>query len=334
MTLTEKLDAVTNSPGEPWRLTFDNIPDEEFVDGLRLSTDCPARRLIEPMDPERFHEFPEQLGRRGHGIERVLQEWMRDQFGVIAEREIVVPWWYGESHLDMWIEQPSPAFDTNGQSLVLEVKANKEAQIKPENCRQMQRQLYAVELAVAEGKQLRYRTLVDGEWVWRRLDPARLLEAQWRLFVVDPLTWNVPDPRGVRVSLTDDRRAELDAEWQAMRDFMALSSGARQWNIETPSKMPACTCGKCFRPELQELDEECAEHAALYLQAQEESAFAVSEQELQRDWLLERLAQGLPDSEGAPFVGHGFRVTVSKPTKKGTRSVRVTRSDAKVGPTL
>lgn len=327
-------DAVTSSPGDPWQLTYDDMPDEEFVDGLRLSTDCPARRLIEPLDAERYHEFPLHLGHRGHGFERILQEWLQHRFDLRSAREIVVPWEFGESHLDLYLPVAAPAFDAPG-AVQLELKANKDAQVKPENIRQVQRQLYAVELAADAGKQLRVRVRTDdGEWVWRRLDPMQLLEAQWRVLVIDPTTWRIPDPRGVRVTLKDDRRAELDAEWQAMRDFMQLSSGARQWNIETPSKMPACTCGKCFRPELQELDEECAEHAALYLQAQEEAAFAVSEQELQRDWLLERLAQGLPPTEGAPFAGNGFAVTVSKPTAKGTRSVRVRRSDAKPGPAL
>ena len=322
------------TPDNIWHLTFDNIPDEEFVDGLRLSTDCLARRLIEPMDADRYHEFPEALGRRGHGIERVLQEWLLERFGVVVEREVVVPWSYGESHLDFWIPKPEPAFDTGGRALVVEVKANKEAMIKPENARQVKRQIYAVELAADQGKQLRYRTRVDGEWKWVRVDPMALLEAQWRILVVDPTTWNVPAPDGVRISLTDDDRIELAAQWAAMDEFMALSTGAQRWNIESASKMPTCTCQKCFRPELQELDEECAEHAALYLEAQQEAKFAADAQNLERDWLLERLSHGLPDGEGAPFAGNGYAVTISKPTAKGTRSVRVRESDAKAVPLL
>lgn len=325
---------ITTSPSDPWELTYDDLPDEEFVDGLRLSIDCVCCRLIAPLDPDRYHDFPECLGNRGHGFERILQEWMRKKFGVQSHRELVVPWAYGESHLDLFLPVAAPAFDAPG-SLQIELKANREAQVKPENVRQMHRQMYAVELAADAGKQLRYRSRdADGEWRWHRLDPMALLEAQWRLVVIDPGTWRVPDPRGVQVRLTDERRAELAIEWQHMADFMQLSAGQRQWNINLPHRMPACTCGKCFRPELQELDEECAEHAALYLEAQQEAKFAQDAQNLERDWLLERLSHGLPDGEGAPFAGNGYAVTISKPTAKGTRSVRVRESDAKAVPLL
>jgi hypothetical protein len=328
-------DTVTSSPGDPWQLTYDDMPDEDFVDGLRLSTDCPARRLIEPLDPDRYHEFPEHLGHRGHGFERILQEWLLARFGLEAQREIVVPWEYGESHLDLFLPIGAPAFDVP-RSLQIELKANKDAQVKPENVRQVHRQLYVVELAADAGKSLRLRVRdADGQWRWQRKDPSELLEAQWRVLVIDPSTWRIPDPRGVRVFLTDDRRRELDEEWAQIRAFMQLGSSVRKWNIETPTAMPACTCGKCFRPELRELDEECAEHASVYLDAQREVSFATAEQDLQRDWFLHRMAGQLPELEGGTFAGHGFAVTISKPhAKTGTRSVRVRQSDAKPTPMI
>lgn len=329
------MEAVTTTPGEPWELTYDDMPDEEFVDGLRLSTDCVCCRLIAPLDPDRFHDFPEVLGNRGHGFERILQEWLLRRYGVVAHREIVVPWQFGESHLDLWMPKPEPAFDTGGRALQLELKANKDAQVKTENVRQVHRQLYAVELAADAGRMLRMRVRgEDGAWRWQRVDPSALLEAQWRIAVIDPTTWRIPDPRGVQVKLSDERRAELAVEWQQMRDFMALPVNTMRWNIEIPERMPKCTCGKAFRPELRELDEECAEHASVYLEAQQEASFACDEQELQRDWLLGRLGKNLPADEGAPFVGHGFAVTVSKPNAKGTRSVRVRRSQAKAAPQI
>lgn len=327
-------DGVTTNPGEPWQLTYDDMPDEDFVDGLRLSTDCPARRLIEPLDPDRYHEFPEHLGHRGHGFERILQEWLLARYGIRALRETVVPWEFGESHLDLFLPTAAPAFDVPG-GLQVELKANKDAQVKPENVRQVQRQLYVVELAADAGKQLRLRVRDDaGEWRWRTLDPVQLLEAQWRIVVIDPTTWRIPDPRGVRVLLTEERRAELDAEWETMRTFMRLSPSVMRWNIEYPEKMPPCSCGKCFRPELRELDEECAEHAQLYLEAQQEEVFAVDAKDLERDWLLARLVKSLPPTEGGSFAGNGYAVTVSKPSPKGTRSVRVRRSDAKPTPMI
>lgn len=330
-------DTVTSNPGEAWQLTYDDMPDDEFVDGLRLSTDCPARRLIEPLAPDRYHEFPEHLGHRGHGFERILQEWLQHQFGLSSIRELVVPWEYGESHLDLLLPAAAPAFDAPG-AVQLELKANKDAQVKPENVRQVQRQMYAVELAADAGLSLRARVRRDGVWQWIRIDPVQLLEAQWRVLVIDPSTWRIPDPRGVRVLLSDARRAELAEEWQAMRSFMLLSPNVMRWRIESANDMArlgaACTCGKCFRAELQALDEECAEHAAVYLQAQEEASFAKDEQDLQRKWLLQRLAPGLPEAEGAPFLGHGFRVTISKPNPKGVRSVRVTRAEGEAPPLL
>lgn len=327
--------AVQTNAGDRWQLEYDDLPDEEFPDGLRLSTDCLARRLIEPLERERYHEFPEPLSKRGHGFERVLQEWLFKKHGVVAHREIVVPWDYGESHLDLWIPRPSPAFDTDGLRLQLELKANKEAQVKPENVRQVHRQIYAVELCAEAGKMLRLRVRdADGEWQWHELDPVYLLDAQWRVMVIDPLTWAIPDSRGVRVSLTDDRRRELAAEWDVMREFMARSIGSQKWDIHSSTKMPPCTCSKCFRPELLELDEDAAEHAALFLEAHAEVSFADDEKRLQSNWLIERLAPALPDDEGGSFAGHGFKVTVKKPTAKGTRSVIVTRSEAQALPNL
>lgn len=326
---------ATDTSIEPWQLVFDDMPSDGFPDGLRLSTDCLARRVIEPIEPDRYIDFPEHLGHRGHGFERIMQEWLLARFGVHAIREVVVPWSYGESHLDLLLVDPREAFDSEGRPVQVELKANKDAQVRSENVRQVQRQMYVMEAALKDGRALRYpRRGDDGEWGWATVDPAVYAEAQWRILVIDPTTWRIPDPRGVKVTLSDERRAELDVEWETMRRFMSLKKGDMEWAIEWQGKMARlgieCRCGKCFRPPLEELPKEVVEHAALYYEAGQEEATAKQEKEHRRDLikeLLPQLVKHAPDKldrSGRSLVGGGWKVTLAK-----DGSIRVRPSDAK-----
>lgn len=348
---------IDDGPPDVWQLTYDDRPEDAFPDGLRLSTDCVARRIIEPLDPERYFAFPEHLGHRGHGFERVVQEWLIERLDAVAVlREIVVPWEYGESHLDLLVD-PSTAARvwgcTHGGWLLLELKANKEAQVKTENIRQVQRQAFAVERAVAAGKRIRYQeritvapvTLDDGfgtpdavarsttSWEWRTIPLEVMANLEYRILVVDPTTWRVPNPKGVRVTITDERRAELEAEWATMIE--AMSRGAKQLrhDIEWPGKIATCTCGKCD-PEQQvfELPTSVVEAAHRYLHAMEEEADAKAAKALEASIIkpaIEKLIERWPDllEKKQTFVGGGVKVTRSK-----TGSLRVTPSDAKPTP--
>lgn len=350
------MNAVTTNLSEPWQLTYDDMPEEEFADGLRISIDCLAARLIAPLDPDRYHEFPEHLGHRGHGFERIVQEWLIAKHGAkVVMREVVVPWEYGETHLDLLIDPETAArvFGCKHDGwLLVELKANKDAQVRSENIRQVQRQQFVVERALAGGKPIRVRhrttetvaTADDGfgtpivvpktKWVWEAVPADVMTNLEWRVLVIDPTTWRIPDPRGVKVTISDDRRVELEQEWAQMDTFMALPVSTMKWNIEWPSRMPECTCGKCFRPDVEELDEALAEHAGLYLQAQEEAAFAADQQALAGDYLKSKLAELAPPDKGHTWLGHGYRVTLTKPTAKGTRSLRVKESTDTVAPQL
>lgn len=329
------MSAVTTSRGEPWQLTYDDMPDEDFVDGLRISTDCLARRLIEPLDPDRYHEFPEHLGHRGHGFERILQEWLFNKHGATTVlREVVVPWEYGSTHLDLLVD-PDTAKRLwgceHGGWLLIELKANKDAQVRTENIRQVQRQAWCVERALAAGKPIRVRTRdAAGKWTWDTVPPDVMAGLEYRVLVIDPTTWRIPDPRGVQVTISDDRRAELTAEWEAMAAFMAKPVNRMKWDIEWEHAMPTCTCGKCFRPQLEELPKELIEHAALHYEAQQEERFAKDAKQVHTDYLRHALGRirkedaTLLDKKGS-WVGGGWRVTVGK-----SGAVRVTPSDAKV----
>lgn len=318
---------------EPWDLTFDNMPDDAFPDGMRLSTDCVCRRLIEPLDPDRYHAFPEALSRRGHGMERVLQEWLREKFGVEAIREVVVPWEHGESHLDLLLP-PSDAFDSDGRHVAVELKVNVNAQVKTENVAQVRRQQFAMERAIASGKTLRAPLRGPDGWTWQVVDASVYEDAHWIVLVVDPTTWRIPDPRGVTVKMTDEHRAELEAEWQVMAEFMSRPASRMRYDIEWPSRMPACTCGKCFVPTLEELDGKLVEHAALYNEAQKDEAFAKAEKDHHAGFLKSQLSQGVPPERGQSWVGGGWKVTLSKANAKGNRTLYVNASDAKPSPQL
>lgn len=322
---------------EPWRLSYDDQPDaDDFVDGLRLSTDCVTRRIIEPLDKERYHEFPEPLGRRGHGFERIMQEWLREQHGVGSVREVVVPWEYGETHLDLLVDESGAEKlwgCTHGGQVLVELKVNKDAGVKTENVRQAQRQRFVIERAVAAGRTMRCKVKTDdGGWEWQTLAPAAMANLEYRVMVIDPFTWNIPDPRGVRITITDDRRLELDAEWATMQEVMSRKD--LRYDIEWPERMPECKCGKCFTPPLEELPEALHENAAAYDEARSERKFAEEVLDYHKGVLrdgvlaLRRGAPELLDKRGS-WVGGGWKVTLSK---SGT--VLVTKSDAKASPQL
>lgn len=315
---------------EPWQLTYDDMPDEEFPDGLRISTDCLPRRLIEPLDPTRYHEFPAHLGHRGHGLERVLQEWLEKKHGITSYREIVVPWSHGETHLDLFLPEPGDLFGTEGRPVMIELKANKDAQVRSENVRQVHRQQWAAEQANGEG--VRYPMKDEsGEWVYAPF-PFDLTEATWILLVIDPTTWKIPDPRGVRVELTDERRVELAEEWAIMDEFQARSFANRKYAIEFAEGMPKCVCGKCFRPEPRELEHDLVDHAMQYHTLGEDAKELKDErshhQAILKERMLQRFAHLEKDAQleqaAGPYVGGGWRVTLTK-----TGSVRV--SPAKEG---
>lgn len=340
---------TTATSGTVWQLDADEMDDADFADGLRLSTDCVARRLIEPLDPDRYHEFPEHLSKRGHGFEWVLQRWLRRQFGVEGVREVHVPWEYGESHLDLFLEQPAPAWETrNGVPLQVEVKANKGASVKTENVRQVQRQMFAVERAIATGRVIRVPVPVmsggelvrdengKGQWTWRDVDPELYADAEWRIVVIDPATWRIPNPQGVRVLVSDERRAELEAEWEVMQWFMGLPVRAQRWAIEEDRLLSQCRCGKCDPIKvLEELPRNMVENAQAYLHALSEEKDAATEKKWHGDVLKKGLSVAkvrMPEvfeEHGGSFVGGGVKVTVDK---RG--AIRVTESEAKPAPLL
>lgn len=331
------MSAITTTPPDVWQLDADDMPDDEFTDGLRLSTDCLCRRLIEPLDPSRYYEFPEHLGKRGHGFEWIFQRWLKRNYDVTAHREIIVPWEYGESHLDLWIPDPAPAWKTDGRPLQVEVKANKEAQVKTENVRQVQRQMFAVERAAARGKTLRYRTRVNGEWEWIDIDPAEYAEADWRIVVIDPTTWRIPNPNGTRITIRPERREELEKEWATMIEVMSRpAKQLRRDDIWSPERIAPCTCGVCnpFKV-MSELPRNLHEHGHLYLHALSEKADAEEARVYHADVLKSAILQMeekaphlLQYDDNTQWVGGGVKVTLGKPNAKGTRAIRVTESDA------
>lgn len=317
---------------EAWQLTYDNIPDEAFPDGLRLSTDCPARRIIEPIDPDRYHEFPEHLGHRGHGFERVMQEWLYTKHRAVeVRREVVVPWEHGETHLDLLIDPLTAErlWGCDGKRwLLIELKANKEGSVKAENVRQAQRQRFVIERAVERGRVMRFQRpehqygqvdpLAPVTWVWETIDAAIMRNLEYRVVVIDPTTWRIPDPRGVKIELRDERRAELEAEWAAMDTVMSMKKNDLLWAIEWPGKMEklglACSCGKCFPPPLAELPRKLAEHAHAHLEAKEEVKFATEVKDYHTGVLKEAMTE-LRKADKIPrgsWVGHGIRVTLTK----------------------
>lgn len=299
---------------EPWQLRFDDHDTDEFPDGLRMSEDCLCAVLRRPRVPEEYMEVAEAIEARGHGFEHVLA-WNLRAEGHTVLREVTIPWEHGESHLDLMIVDGPMVDAAGGRILVREVKANKDGKCQPENVRQVQRQIHVTERAVQAGKRVRYKhhlgTFTKGkeDWEWRDVpfDQERLLEADWRIWVVEPYRWRVTGAAGgkdgIVVTLSDEVRADLDARLETIDSY--LEQGIETLDPFERSHWPECTCSKCWKPPVSELPKDLYDSCYAYLMAREAEADAAAEKALNAADIKEKLKLrrqylGLPEKVGPP----------------------------------
>jgi hypothetical protein len=199
---------------------------------------------------------------------------------------------------------------------MVELKANKDGEVYNENIRQVHRQMFVMQQALTTDATIRYPQKTGNSWEWHTLDHTQLKDVEWRLVVVDPATWLIREPNGIRITLTDERTSELEEEWEQMRVFMNKPVEDIEYDIHWEDSMPPCSCGKCFPPPVFELPEECAEHASAYYEAHQDEKYAREAKRIEGDMLkhiLTRLRSEQHTSiDRGSFTGYGWRVTLAK----------------------
>lgn len=230
---------------DTWQLGYPDGHDTVAAEGLRLSTDCPCRRLREffakTFDPDLYHSFPKHLDERGHGFEHVLADNLERE-GHTFLREVVIPWEHGETHIDFVILS-GPRLDVmnDGKPVVIEVKANSDGEHRAENRRQTERQIRVTERAVTRGE------TVTRDRDSNSVSMVDLLSYRWMALVIDPVTWQIAKPDGHSIILGDDRRAEIDAELSELDRYMTLAGGyAIADELHWEPSWPACKCSSCW----------------------------------------------------------------------------------------
>lgn len=299
---------------EPWQLEYDDGLGE-FPDGIRMSTDCPCRRLREFKAPDEYREFPDHLAARGHGFERIVAEDLRRK-GHTVLREVTIPWEHGETHLDFVITT-GPLVDANGgQWLVRELKANKEGQPYSENQRQIRRQQRVCERALDRGEGATVRVEAPDEpdgWKWEAVDLARIVASDWRIWVVEPFSWQIRQPDGYRTVYDDEHRAAIDAELDECCRYADMLDTC---DAHYEADWPACTCGKCWPPPVSILPDRIARHCAEYeeglaMEKEGKAAKQLAGRAILDDIALEtRLKQ--QDAGRRRWEGCGWRVSIKE----------------------
>lgn len=215
-------------------------------DGLRNSTDCPVRRVLEsiPQYRDRYHEFPEGVGALGHIIadhfvNRVLtgrETWgqvLRHAVAVmlgnetpILETEYEIEWAHGITHLDAVVyEGPYKG--------VWEIKTFNDAwrngkapsgRPLPENVRQVQRQMY---LASEGGYEL---------------------PEPWRIVKIGKSRGWIPSP--TEIELTPEARDAIEAEFDAVTQVLRYADRKGVDALDDAAVFAAagleCRCSACW----------------------------------------------------------------------------------------
>lgn len=183
--------------------------EEILPDGFRCSTDCPSRRYLEYVDPDRFIPFNEGVGVMGHLLAQV---WIHNAFAQYTTSvEFEIPWQGGFAHIDcvVWDGPHAGCYE-------IKTTSDKDPKPKRENERQVRRMIALADKAGLD------------------------LPSPFRIVVIgkagNQSGW-VRGPWTVTLS-EEDREFILD-------EFATLDMWAQHRPTEA-TLTAACTCGACY----------------------------------------------------------------------------------------
>lgn len=294
------------------QLRYDDIEaNETFNDGsIRNSTVavCVCRALRETIVPEEYDPFPVHLNARGKGFERILSEYLQTNHAATIHREVVIPWEYGETHADLFVTDHSGVFGVPaGVPIMLEVKANKQGKLKPENVRQVRQQWWLTQRALAAGRPVHAYTGSAPTII----DPELLQRAEWIIVVIDPLTWRIPNPQGYKVLVGHEEEEAIAQRFTVIDKYLPILSTLDPFREDD---WPECTCSKCHKPHIADLPADIEDTAVVYDLAREAEKEAAAEKKIAQMKLVGQLTMigktmgGMHD----PYEGNRYRVMLNK----------------------
>lgn len=287
-------------------LTLPTIERDHLPDGMRNSTDCPAARVIEFLEPERRRPFPAGIGTIGHVLGDVFLasrfgmppqqignpdrfKWVHE--GVEHEKEFPLVWKHGVSHIDLvvWGGQWAGCWELKTTNTPNPIPA-------APNRRQVQRMIHLAEL---------------GGWEY---------PGPWRVVVIEKGNrGNVCGPW--TIDLDQHTREGLQREDAAID---ALLDRADTLDLDQDEELEdLCTCGQCHQTPKEQLAADVADYLDNhYLLAADETAFWRVETKEHRDHIIEMVA----DLDLGKYESNMFTLSIGEgnPTK-GTRVFRITR---------
>lgn len=228
--------------------------------GLRNSTDCPTRRIIESVDPERYREFDKSIASLGYLFADAWVQWELLNEGIPVSCEVPIPWSHGVTHLDAVVPHGSDPYTG-----VWEIKTtgNKTPSATSENRRQVQRQMYLAQVAGIE------------------------LPDPWRIIVISK-------PTGAkaieRVTLSEKDQSILGAEFAFVAKYADKAiDGTLDTDDDELRKW--CRCSACYPPPLERILSTVDGELAAYMDAKHEAAFAKEQADELRDSIIEKVGR-------------------------------------------
>lgn len=263
-----------------------------LADGIRNSTDCPARQYREYIVPGAYPPFPIGYGLRGHAmadafIERVYQgrklhAWKGDAWtlrdwefpaGAVVEVECAIPWEHGTTHIDVV---------DHAEQLCDEIKSVGKCSMCPHGAKD------------STSPQAYQRRQVERQMRHAQVAEHCTADYAWRIQIVCANCYYHHGP--FTITLSNDRRIQIDADVARLTEWMHAGI-----DVDDATVAAACTCGMCTPPKPRasapiKLDDLHGDYEAVRLQIAEAQATVKTLKPVQ-DELKERMRALIPTAD-------------------------------------
>lgn len=212
-----------------WLMVDPAVRAGHLTPGLRNSTDCPARRVIEWHEARtktysRYPPFPEAIGSLGYLFADAFVKWLvkpttkRGKY----RTEYPVPWYGGVTHLDLVVyDEDSPWYGVNEIKTV----GDKKPRAKDDNRRQVCRQ-----------------------WALAKAANRWIVDMPWRIVVIAKSTGLVEvEPQTLNDLAVEDTVAEL-ARVAELYEFTKNHGYLPDGDL-----VDLCRCAQCYPPTRESL---------------------------------------------------------------------------------